>query len=66
MMTSPSHDTYKYNNQAKLNVLTNLVVKYIDKVYKKRLMTKNLKMKQIFSENNNCHLKNMLRNGRWQ
>ena len=33
MMTSPSHDIYKYKDQAKLNVLTNLVVQYIDKIY---------------------------------
>ena len=32
-MTSPSHDTYKYKDQAKLNALTNLVVNNIDKIY---------------------------------
>ena len=32
-MTSPSHSTYKYNNQAKLNALTNLVVQNIDRIY---------------------------------
>ena len=33
MTTSPSHDTYKYKDQAKLNALTDLVVQYIDKIY---------------------------------
>ena len=33
MMTSPSHNTYKYNDQAKLNALTNLIVQNIDKIY---------------------------------
>ena len=32
-MTSPSHNTYKYKDQAKLNALTDLVVQYIDKIY---------------------------------
>ena len=33
MTTSPSHDSYKYNDQAKLNALTATVVQYIDKIY---------------------------------
>ena len=33
MTISPSHDTYKYKDQAKLNALTDLVVQYIDKIY---------------------------------
>ena len=33
MTTSPSHDSYKYNDQAKLNALTATAVQYIDKVY---------------------------------
>ena len=34
MMTSHSHkNTYKYKDQTKLNALTNLVVKHIDKIY---------------------------------
>ena len=33
MTTSPSHNTYKYKDQAKLNALTDLVVQYIDKIY---------------------------------
>ena len=33
MTTSPLHDTYKYNDQAKLNALTDLVVQNIDKIY---------------------------------
>ena len=33
MTTSPSHNTYKYNDQAKLNALTNLMVQNIDKIY---------------------------------
>ena len=32
-MTSPSHNTYKYKDQAKLNALTSLVVNHIDKIY---------------------------------
>ena len=32
-MTSPSHNTYKYKDQAKLNALTDLVVNNIDKIY---------------------------------
>ena len=32
-MTSPSHNTYKYKDQAKLNALTTLVVDNIDKIY---------------------------------
>ena len=32
-MTSPSHNTYKYNDQAKLNALTDLTVQNIDKIY---------------------------------
>ena len=33
MMTSHSHSTHKYNNQARLNALTDLVVQNIDKIY---------------------------------
>ena len=33
MTTSPSHDSYKYNDQAKLNALTATAVQYIDKIY---------------------------------
>ena len=32
-MTSASHNTYKYKDQAKLNALTSLVVNHIDKIY---------------------------------
>ena len=33
MTTSPSHDAYKYKDQAKLNALTDTAVQYIDKIY---------------------------------
>ena len=33
MTISPSHDSYKYNDQAKLNALTATAVQYIDKIY---------------------------------
>ena len=33
MTTSPSHDAYKYKDQAKLNALTATAVQYIDKIY---------------------------------